>query len=198
MKIVCASNNKYKLDEIRYAINSAIPDEIELIGLQEVGIHDELPETKETLEGNAEQKAEYIYEKYTYDCMADDTGLEVYSLQNRPGVYSARYAGVGCSFDDNIDKLLHELTGIEKRKARFRTVIALIINGEKFYFEGSVEGYITYSRSGENGFGYDSVFRPRGSQKTFAQMNLNQKNKISHRAKAVEKLVKFLIKRKNS
>jgi XTP/dITP diphosphohydrolase len=197
MKILCATNNLHKLNEIRGALSSSLSDEIELISLKEYGISEELPESSETLEGNAAQKAEYIFQRYSVDCIADDTGLEVQSLQNRPGVFSARYAGIGCSYDDNIDKLLIELEDTDMRKARFRTVIALILNGKIHFFEGSIEGLITYSRIGAQGFGYDPVFLPEGSQLTFAQMSLEEKNKISHRAIAVNKLVKFIAENKS-
>jgi XTP/dITP diphosphohydrolase len=193
MKIACASNNLHKLDEISEALDYAMPGKIILLGLKELGIVDELPETSNTLEGNAIQKAEYIFHKYAINCLADDTGLEVFCLQNRPGVYSARYAGIGCSYEDNINKLLKEMEGMIDRRARFRTVISLILDGNNYLFEGSVEGFITNTKAGLNGFGYDPVFLPDGLKLTFAEMDLKTKNRISHRAKAVNKLVQFLL-----
>jgi XTP/dITP diphosphohydrolase len=192
MKILFATNNLHKINEVREALTGRMKETYELTGLQEMGIFEELPETKDTLEGNAFQKASYVYGKYAFDCFADDTGLEVTALNNRPGVYSARYAGPNCNFEDNVNKLLYELNGIQYREARFRTVIALILKGKSFFFEGSISGTISTKQSGKNGFGYDPVFIPSGFLETFAEMSLDAKNTISHRAKAVEKLVRFL------
>jgi len=196
MKILFATNNLYKLAEIRNALTTRVEGVYELTGLHEMRITEELPETGFTLEENALQKARYVHEKYALDCFADDTGLEVAALNNQPGVFSARYAGPDCSFNANINKLLAELNGIDFREARFRTVIALIFHGESFLFEGTVKGTITYERRGINGFGYDPVFQPYGYNETFAEMSLSIKNTISHRARAVVKLVEFLSGRK--
>lgn len=187
-KIVFATNNKHKLTEVKALLGSRY----EILGLKDIGCDEEIPETADTLEGNALIKAKYVVEKYGLDCFADDTGLEVPALNNAPGVYSARYAGPQKSADDNIEKLLNELDGNKNRDAHFRTVIALIRNNEENLFEGKVSGIITNERSGENGFGYDPVFLPDGYDVTFAQMDLKDKNEISHRARAVRKLVKFL------
>jgi XTP/dITP diphosphohydrolase len=156
------------------------------------GIVEEIPETQPTIEGNALQKARYVHERTGADCFADDTGLEVAALGGAPGVYSARYAGEHCSFADNTAKLLDELRGADDRTARFRTVIALIVGGREYLFEGEVRGEITRAASGAGGFGYDPVFRPEGCEATFAEMDAAAKNAISHRGRAVEKLVAFL------
>jgi XTP/dITP diphosphohydrolase len=192
MKLIFATNNQHKLLEIRDALISRIKGVYELIGLRELNILEELPETGMTLEENALQKAKYIFDKFSFNCFADDTGLEVHSIDNRPGVFSARYAGIGCSYVDNVNKLLAELDGIESREARFRTVIALFFEGKSYLFEGYVNGIITYERRGVNGFGYDPIFQPNGFEETFAEMTLGKKNSISHRAIAVDKLLKFL------
>lgn len=189
MKLVFATNNKHKLDEVR-KITSHHP--VEIVSLAEINCFDDIPETAETLEGNALQKAHYIQEKFGLNCFADDTGLEVEALNNAPGVYSARYAGPGHDSEANMKKLLHEMEGKENRKARFRTVIALVWNGKTYTFEGIVNGTITTAKRGENGFGYDPIFIPEGYDQTFAELGDNIKNQISHRAKAVEKLDEFL------
>lgn len=189
MKIVFATNNKHKLDEVR-KITAALP--VEIVSLAEIHCHDDIPETAGTLEGNALQKAHYIKDKFGLDCFADDTGLEVETLGNAPGVYSARYAGVAHDSEANMKKLLTEMEGMSHRKARFRTVIALLFNGEEYLFEGIVKGTITTERRGENGFGYDPIFIPEGYAKTFGELGEGIKNKISHRAKAAEKLERFL------
>ena len=189
MKLVFATNNKHKLDEVR-KITSHHP--VEIVSLAEINCFDDIPETADTLEGNALQKAHYIQEKFGLNCFADDTGLEVEALNNAPGVYSARYAGPGHDSEANMKKLLHEMEGKEKRKARFRTVIALVWNGKTYTFEGIVNGTITTAKRGENGFGYDPIFIPEGYDQTFAELGDNIKNQISHRAKAVEKLDEFL------
>lgn len=189
MKLVFATNNKHKLDEVR-KITSHHP--VEIVSLAEINCFDDIPETADTLEGNALQKAHYIQEKFGLNCFADDTGLEVEALNNAPGVYSARYAGPGHDSEANMKKLLHEMEGMENRKARFRTVIALVWNGKTYTFEGIVNGTITTTKRGENGFGYDPIFIPEGYDQTFAELGDNIKNQISHRAKAVEKLDEFL------
>lgn len=189
MKLVFATNNKHKLDEVR-KITSHHP--VEIVSLAEINCFDDIPETADTLEGNALQKAHYIQEKFGLNCFADDTGLEVEALNNAPGVYSARYAGPGHDSEANMKKLLHEMEGKENRKARFRTVIALVWNGKTYTFEGIVNGTITTAKRGENGFGYDPIFIPEGYEQTFAELGNDIKNQISHRAKAVEKLDEFL------
>lgn len=189
MKLVFATNNKHKLDEVR-KITSRHP--VEIVSLAEINCFDDIPETADTLEGNALQKAHYIQEKFGLNCFADDTGLEVEALHNVPGVYSARYAGPGHDSEANMKKLLHEMEGKENRKARFRTVIALVWNGKTYTFDGIVNGTITTTKRGENGFGYDPIFIPEGYEQTFAELGNDIKNQISHRAKAVEKLDEFL------
>lgn len=190
MKLVFATNNQHKLDEVR---KISAQHNIEIVSLAEINCHDDIPETADTLDGNALQKAQYIREKFGLDCFADDTGLEVEVLNNAPGVYSARYAGPGHDSEANMKKLLKEMEGKENRKARFRTVIALLLGGETHLFEGIVEGSITTEKKGENGFGYDPVFVPQGYDKTFAELGNDVKNKISHRARAVEQLEAFLV-----
>ena len=187
-KFVFATNNAHKLKEVA----AIVGHQIELLSLEDIGCHDDIPETSDTLEGNALQKAKYVYERYHIDCFADDTGLEVEALDGAPGVYSARYAGEGHNSEENIRKLLHELEGKDNRKARFRTVFALIINGKEHLFEGIVKGEIIATKRGTSGFGYDPVFMPEGFTQTFAEMSDAQKNKISHRAIGVNKLCKFL------
>ena len=189
MKLVFATNNKHKLDEVR-KITSHHP--VEIVSLAEINCFDDIPETADTLEGKALQKAHYIQEKFGLNCFADDTGLEVEALNNAPGVYSARYAGPGHDSEANMKKLLHEMEGKENRKARFRTVIALVWNGKTYTFDGIVNGTITTTKRGENGFGYDPIFIPEGYEQTFAELGNDIKNQISHRAKAVEKLDEFL------
>ena len=189
MKLVFATNNKHKLDEVR-KITSHHP--VEIVSLAEINCFDDIPETADTLEGNALQKAHYIQEKFGLNCFADDTGLEVEALNNAPGVYSARYAGPGHDSEANMKKLLHEMEGKENRKARFRTVIALVWNEKTYTFDGIVNGTITTTKRGENGFGYDPIFIPEGYEQTFAELGNDIKNQISHRAKAVEKLDEFL------
>lgn len=188
MDIVFATNNKNKLKEIQNILQS----DIKLISLDELGCTDEIPEEQDTLDGNACQKAWYIYNKFGKNCFADDTGLEVESLNMEPGVYSARYAGEQKNSEDNMDKLLFELKGKENRKAQFRTSICLIIDGKEFLFEGSVQGDILESRQGGEGFGYDPIFRPASYDISFAEMDMKEKNKISHRGRATAKLVKYL------
>jgi XTP/dITP diphosphohydrolase len=189
MKIVFATNNQHKLYEIREAIGPRL----QVIGLKDIGILEEIPEDQETIEGNSIQKAKYIFDKYQLVCIADDTGLEVEALNKRPGVFSARYAGVGCTFDDNINKLLDEMKGIKNRKARFRTVITFIESETKIStFEGIINGRILLARQGSDGFGYDPIFKPDGYNQSFAEMPLYKKNKISHRGRAVLKFCNYL------
>ena len=190
MKLVFGTNKLNKLSELQ----DLLPANIELLGLKDIGCNQELPETQNTLEGNAMQKAEFVFEHFGYNCFTDDTGLEVEALNNEPGVYSARYAGKDCSSNDNMQKVLQKLVGRNDRNAKFRTVIALIIDGKKSLFEGECEGEITKERKGEKGFGYDSIFLPKGVDTTFAQMTKKQKGAISHRGRATKKLVEFLQK----
>lgn len=186
--IVFATNNRHKLDEVRKITESLV----HIVSLADIGCSDEIPETAETLEGNALQKACFIRDKFGYDCFADDTGLEVEALDNAPGVYSARYAGPIHDADANMDKLLHELEDKENRRARFRTIIALLYEGGEYLFEGTVNGHIIKEKKGAAGFGYDPVFVPEGHTETFAELGDDTKNHISHRALAVRKLVAFL------
>ena len=188
MKIVFATHNAHKVSEVQAVLGS----EYQLVTATEAGITEEIPETQPTIEGNALQKARYVYEHTGLNCFADDTGLEVEALNGAPGVYSARYAGEHVSYADNNVLLLKNLAGCENRKARFRTVIALIVDGKEYLFEGRVEGTIATEPHGEGGFGYDPLFVPEGSQLTFAEMSSEVKNKISHRGRAVAKLVAFL------
>lgn len=185
---VFATNNSHKLEEVK----DILGNKIELLSMKEIGCFDDIPETENTLEGNALLKARYIYKHFHVDCFADDTGLEVEALNGAPGVYSARYAGEGHNSEANMKKLLLELEGIENRKARFRTVFALIINGKEHLFEGIIKGEIVKNRKGTSGFGYDPIFVPEGYSHTFAEMGNDEKNKISHRAIAAQKLCKFL------
>ncbi|MDR2692393.1 MAG: non-canonical purine NTP diphosphatase [Dysgonamonadaceae bacterium] len=187
-KIVFATNNKHKLDEIRSILGASYT----IASMDEIGCSEDIPETAGTLEGNALLKAQYIKTHYGYDCFADDTGLEVKALNNAPGVYSARYAGEAKDSKANIRKVLKELENRTDRSARFRTVIALITEGKEYLFEGAVKGKIIEEARGNAGFGYDPVFVPEGYAETFAEMGIDVKNKISHRAKAVEQLKKFL------
>lgn len=188
-KLVFATNNAHKLDEIR----AILGDKIEVLSLKDINCDADIPETADTLEGNAALKAEYIYKNYGLDCFADDTGLEVEALGGAPGVYSARYAGGnGHDSEANMRKLLKELDGKQNRKAQFRTAICLIEQGEEHLFEGIVKGSIIEQKRGASGFGYDPVFMPEGYEETFAEMGNAEKNKISHRARAVEKLCEYL------
>ena len=189
MKLVFATNNAHKLEEIKEMLGS----QHEIVSLKEIQCHEDIPEEQDTLEGNALQKARYIHEKYGLDCFADDTGLEIKALNNAPGVYSARYAGgKGHDAQANMLKLLHELEGKENRKAQFRTAISLILDGKNYLFEGIIKGEIIKEKRGESGFGYDPVFQPEGYDKTFAELGNDIKNKISHRALAIQKLCEFL------
>ncbi|WP_281240240.1 non-canonical purine NTP diphosphatase [Flavobacterium praedii] len=188
MKIVFATNNKNKILEIQ----SMLPESIEIISLESIGCLEDIPETADTIEGNAIMKANYITEKYGYDCFADDTGLEVDSLNGEPGVYSARYAGEQRSSEDNMDKLLLNLENSTNRNAQFKTVITLNLKGKQYLFTGIAKGEITLEKNGNQGFGYDPIFRPQGYQETFAQLSLDTKNRISHRGKATQELISFL------
>ena len=187
-KLVFATNNKHKLSEVRAILGK----DFDILSLSEINCFDEIPETADTLDGNAEQKALWILEKYGYDCFADDTGLEIEALDGRPGVYSARYAGEVCSFKDNNEKVLLELQGEKNREAKFRTVICLKLNGKTHFFSGKVEGRIIEKNRGNTGFGYDPIFVPEGYYQSFAELGDEIKNKISHRYRATKKLVDFL------
>ena len=189
-KFVFATNNAHKLEEV----TAILGNKIELLSMKDINCHADIPETADTLEGNALLKARYIFENYKLDCFADDTGLEVEALNGAPGVYSARYAGDAHNSEANMKKLLQDMKGIENRKAQFRTVFALIINGKEHLFEGIVKGEITKHRHGTSGFGYDPVFIPEGYTQTYAEMGNELKNKISHRALATNKLCNFLSK----
>ena len=188
MKIVFATNNKHKLEEIKEILGK----DFEIVSLAEIGCHEDIPETGLTLEENARQKSTYIFEHYHHDCFADDTGLEVDALGGEPGVHSARYAeGTDHDSEANMRKLLSKLEGKTNRKARFRTVISLIIDGKEHQFEGKVEGHIATEKHGTEGFGYDPVFIPEGYDKSFAELGEEIKNQISHRARAVKKLAEY-------
>ena len=190
MKIVFATNNQNKLKEIK----DLVPNNINIISLNYIECYDELPENQLTLEGNALEKANFIYSKYRCNCFADDTGLEIDSLNGDPGVFFARYAGLECLAEDNMNKVLNKLNGIENRKAKFRTVIALIVDGHEYLFNGECLGEITKNKFGLDGFGYDPIFLPIDSDLTFAQMDKSEKGIISHRGISVRKLVEFLSK----
>ena len=188
MRLVFATNNKHKHEEMRAILGG----KVELLSLADIDCHDDIPETADTLEGNALIKARYIYDKYGCSCFADDTGLEVDALGGEPGVYSARYAGENNDSEANMRKLLQNLTGKSERSAQFRTVIALIIEGEEFLFDGIVRGRISEERMGSAGFGYDPIFVPDGYEESFAQMTAEQKNAISHRSRAASALNDYL------
>ena len=189
MKIVFATNNKHKLEEIKDILGK----DFEIVSLAEIGCHEDIPETGLTLEENARQKSTYIVEHYNHDCFADDTGLEVDSLNGEPGVHSARYAeGTDHDSEANMRKLLSKMSNVKERTARFRTVISLIINGVEHQFEGRVEGHIATEKHGKEGFGYDPIFIPEGYDKSFAELGEEVKNQISHRARAVKKLAEYL------
>ena len=191
MDLVFATNNKNKLKEIKHIII----DKINILSINDLNHSDDLEETGLTLKDNASQKARFIYRKFNKNCFADDSGLEILSLNNEPGVFSARYAGLNCSADDNMNKVLKKLENIKNRNAIFKTVICLILDGKEYFFEGSIEGIITNEKIGHNGFGYDPIFRPNNFNLTFAQMSVKEKSKISHRAIAVSKFVKFVNQR---
>lgn len=189
-KFVFATNNAHKLEEV----SAILKDKVELLSMKDINCTVDIPETADTLEGNALIKARFIFKNYHSNCFADDTGLEVEALDGAPGVYSARYAGDAHNSEANMKKLLHDLEGAENRKAQFRTVFALIIDGKEHLFEGIVKGEIIRHRRGNSGFGYDPIFVPEGYTQTFAEMGNELKNKISHRALATNKLCKFLLK----
>ncbi len=188
MKLVFATNNLNKIKEVQ----ALIPEHITLLSLKDIDCHEDIPETQDTIEGNAIQKAEYIKQHFGYDCFADDTGLEVDALNGEPGVYSARYAGEQRDSNDNMNKLLDNLKNKTNRQAQFKTVIALYLNDKLHTFTGICKGEITTEKHGEKGFGYDPIFKPEGHIETFAELDLSIKNSISHRGNAVSQLVKFL------
>jgi XTP/dITP diphosphohydrolase len=190
MKLVFATNNQNKILEVQ----QMIPSNIEIISLESIGCFEEIPETADTIEENAIMKANYVTEKYGYDCFADDTGLEVEALNGEPGVFSARYAGAQRNSDDNMNKVLKALADETNRNAQFKTVIALNLNGKQHLFTGIAKGEITLEKTGNQGFGYDPIFKPEGFDITFAQLSLEEKGAISHRGKATAALVAFLKK----
>lgn len=188
MKLVFASNNKNKIAEIQ----SMLPESITILSLEDINCFEDIPETADTIEGNAILKADYVTQKYGYDCFADDTGLEVDALNGEPGVYSARYAGEQKNADDNMNKLLKALENNKNRSAQFKTVITLNLEGKQYLFTGIAKGEITETKTGTNGFGYDPIFKPENFDKTFAELPLEIKNTIGHRGKAVQQLIDFL------
>ncbi|HXA02156.1 MAG TPA: non-canonical purine NTP diphosphatase [Cytophagaceae bacterium] len=188
MNLCFATNNPGKLKEI----NTLVGDQYNILSLADIGCKEELPETQDTIEGNSLQKAEFVWKKYNVNCFADDTGLEVLALDGAPGVISARYAGEACNPEDNMAKLLREMQGLKDRRARFRTCITLIMDGSVHQFEGVVRGDILKEKIGDQGFGYDPIFKPEGHELSFAQLPLDEKNKISHRGRAVKALIDFL------
>jgi len=190
MKLVFASNNKHKITEIQQLVG----DKFQILSLEDIGCNVDIPETADTIEGNAILKARYVYEKYGFSCFADDTGLEIEALHGEPGVYSARYAGSQRNSEDNMGLVLANLRNETNRAAQFKTIIALHLGQEQYVFEGIVKGQITLEKRGENGFGYDPIFQPEDNLKTFAQMTLEEKAAISHRGRAVAKLIDFLDK----
>jgi XTP/dITP diphosphohydrolase len=190
MKLVFASNNRHKIQEIQ----NLVPDSIQILSLEDIGCYEDIAETADTIEGNAIIKANYVTEKYGFDCFADDSGLEIDYLNGAPGVYSARFAGEQKSDQDNINKVFHELKNIDNRKANFKTVIALNLNKEQHLFTGIINGSITTAQKGTQGFGYDPIFQPNDYELTFAEMNQQEKSAISHRGLAVKQLLEFLDK----
>jgi XTP/dITP diphosphohydrolase len=189
-KLVFATRNKFKIEEIAHAGKH----KFNIIPMAEAGCDDDLPETSFTVAGNAIQKAQYFYERFKMDCFSDDTSLEIEALDGQPGIHSARFAGLGKSFEENVKKVLKEMDGKTNRNAIFRTVIGLILDGKHHLFEGIVEGTILTEKRGSEGFGYDPIFLPKGTSKTYAEMDMDEKNKISHRAIAFQKLIEFLDK----
>ena len=187
-KLVFATNNKNKVNEVR----AILPSGFKLFSLKDISCEEELPENQDTLEGNALEKANYLYDNYGYNCFSEDTGLEIKSLNNAPGVYSARYAGLQRSSEDNINKVLNDLKGVKDRRARFRTVVALIMDGKRQLFEGVVEGEILNEREGVNGFGYDPIFKPDGYNHSFGLLDKKVKLEISHRTRAISSLLNYL------
>ncbi len=190
MNLVFATNNKNKLEEVKVML----PKTIELLSLNDINCLEDIPETSKTIQGNASQKTHYVFDKYNLNCFSDDTGLEIEALNGEPGVYSARYAGEQRNSEDNMNLVLEKLKNKTNRKARFKTVISLIINEKEMLFEGIVNGQITTEKRGEKGFGYDPIFIPEGYNKTFAELPLNIKNEISHRGKAIKQLFEYLNK----
>ncbi len=188
MQLVFATNNENKLKEVK----RLMPQNIDLLSLSDIGCTEDIPETQPTIEGNAIQKCLYIQSNYGYDCFADDTGLEVLALNGAPGVYSARYAGNHRDTNDNMNKLLDELIEIKNRSAQFKTVIALHLHSQLYTFTGLCQGEITYQKRGDRGFGYDPIFLPKGYDQTFAEIDIELKNEIGHRGKAVKQLIQFL------
>ena len=193
MELIFATHNQHKTEEAREIAASLF----QIKNLKDIACLEEIPETADTLTGNALQKARYVHEHYHVNCFADDTGLEVEALDGRPGVFSARFAGEHCTYQDNVDKLLREMKGKTNRKACFKTVIALILDGNEYLFEGRVDGQIIEDQRGVSGFGYDPVFLPEGFDRTFAEMSDEEKNSISHRGRAIRKLMLFLKNKKN-
>lgn len=189
MQIVFATNNRNKIKEVQ----ALLPESIQLVSLEDIGCLEDIPETADTIEGNAILKADYVSQKYGYDCFADDTGLEVEALNGEPGVYSARYAGEQKNANDNMDLLLSKLRSENNRNAQFKTVVALNLNGQQHLFTGIARGKITTEKSGDQGFGYDPIFLPEGFTQTFAEISLQQKGQISHRGKAIRQLIDFLL-----
>ena len=192
MKIVFATNNEYKLSEVR----KISQDQLNILSLADINCHEDIPETGNTLKENALIKAQFVKDKFGFDCFADDTGLEVEVLNNAPGIHSARFAGEQCNSEDNMRKLLNDLEGKTNRNAQFRTVIALLLENREYFFEGIITGEITQSKRGTNGFGYDPIFKPTGYDKTFGELSDDIKNSLSHRAIATQKLVVFLLQQK--
>ena len=188
MQLVFATNNKNKIKEIK----SLLPDSLEILSLDDINCYEDIPETSDTIAGNALQKAKHVFSNYGYNCFADDTGLEIESLNGEPGIYSARYAGAQRDANDNMEKVLANLTDKTNRNAHFKTVIALIIDGKETLFEGISKGEITTKKSGSEGFGYDPIFKPENHNITFSEMSLEEKNKISHRGRAVTQLINYL------
>jgi XTP/dITP diphosphohydrolase len=188
LNLCFATNNKGKLEEIKVLLGPPF----QILSLEDIGCHEELPETQPTIEGNSRQKAEYVWKKYKVDCFADDTGLEVFALDGAPGVISARYAGVKCSPEDNMNLLLKNMENVKDRRARFRSCITLFLNGSVSQFEGVVNGEILKEKKGGKGFGYDPIFQPAGYAQSFAELDMEEKNKMSHRAKAAKALIQFL------
>lgn len=190
MKLVFATNNLHKLREVSEIVKTGFS----IVSLSDINCTEDIPETQKTIEGNASQKSHYVFDKFGYNCFADDTGLEIEALNGEPGVYSARYAGGSCIFEDNINKVLSKMDGITNRNARFKTVFSLIIDSKEYFFEGIVNGEILTEKHGTGGFGYDPIFRPTGYELTFAELSAEEKNKISHRGIATQKLADFLQK----
>jgi XTP/dITP diphosphohydrolase len=189
MKLVFATNNKNKVKEVR----AMLPEDIEILSLKDIGCTEEIVEDADTIEGNARIKADYITKKYGYDCFADDTGLEVDALNGAPGVHAARYAGENVTYEDNVQKMLREMKDKNNREARFITVVALNLNGKQYLFRGICKGDILKEKKGKSGFGYDPIFQPKGFDRSFAEMDLNEKGEISHRGKAMKELITFLL-----